>query len=289
MEKKNTPRKQSQVKEVWRRLKKNKSAILGLVLFSFFLFLAIFGELIIPYSKSIDVSVLDRMQRPNAEHWFGTDNFGRDVLARCVHAAKYSILIGVVTSFASAIVGTFLGAVVAYFGGWVDTLLMRFMDVVTAVPTLLLTLVVVASLGASVQNLIIAIAIANVPGFCRSARANMMGVSNQEFIEAARAYGATNMRVMRKYIIPNAIGPVIVQTTMAMSGALLAAASMSYLGLGIKPPTPEWGGMLNAGKEFIRKAPYLLYFPGLSIVLASLGINLLGDGLRDALDPKLKD
>lgn len=289
MDKKNTPRKQSQVKEVWRRLKKNKSAILGLVLFSFFLFLALFGELIIPYSKSIDVNVLERMQTPNAKHWFGTDNFGRDVLARCVHAAKYSILIGVVTSFAAAIVGTFLGAVVAYFGGWVDTLLMRFMDVLTAVPTLLLTLVVVASLGASVQNLIIAIAIANVPGFCRSARANMMGVSNQEFIEAARAYGATNMRVMIKYIIPNAIGPVIVQTTMAMSGALLAAASMSYLGLGIKPPTPEWGGMLNAGKEFIRKAPYLLYFPGLSIVLASLGINLLGDGLRDALDPKLKD
>ena len=273
MDKKNAPKKQSQVKEVWRRLKKNKSAILGLVLFSFFLFLALFGELIIPYSKSIDVNVLERMQTPSAQHWFGTDNFGRDMFARCLHSAKYSILIGVVTSFASAIVGTFLGAVVAYFGGWVDTLLMRFMDVVTAVPTLLLTLVVVASLGASVQNLIIAIAIANVPGFCRS----------------ARAYGATNMRVMIKYIIPNAIGPVIVQTTMAMSGALLAAASMSYLGLGIKPPTPEWGGMLNAGKEFIRKAPYLLYFPGLSIVLASLGINLLGDGLRDALDPKLKD
>ena len=289
MDKKNAPKKQSQVKEVWRRLKKNKSAILGLFLFTFFLFIAIFGEVLIPYSKSIDVVLKEHMQTPSAQHWFGTDNFGRDMFARCLHSAKYSILIGVVTSFSAAIVGTFLGAVVSYFGGWVDTLIMRIMDVLTAIPTLLLTLVVVATLGANVQNLILAIGIANIPGFCRSARANMMGVSGQEFIEAARAYGASNLRVLVKYIIPNAIGPIIVQTTMAMSGALLSASSMSYLGLGIEPPTPEWGGLLNAGKEFIRKAPYLLYFPGLCIVLASLGINLLGDGLRDALDPKLKD
>ena len=210
------------------------------------------------------------------------------MLARCVHSARYSITIGIVTSMSAAVVGTILGALASYYGGWVDLLIMRLMDVLHAIPTLLLTLVVVATLGASVTNLIIAIAIANVPGFCRMSRSTMIGIGGQEYIEAAKAYGTSDARIMFKYILPNAVGPIIVTTTMAMAGALLAASSMSYLGLGIKPPTPEWGGLLNAGKEWIRSKPLLLFFPGMCIVLASLGFNLLGDGLRDALDPKLK-
>ncbi len=281
-------RKNGQAREVWRRLRKSRSAMLGLFIFSFFLFLAIFGTVLIPYSKSLDINVLERLEGPSAKHWFGTDGYGRDMLARCVHSARYSITIGIVTSMSAAVVGTILGALASYYGGWVDLLIMRLMDVLHAIPTLLLTLVVVATLGASVTNLIIAIAIANVPGFCRMSRSTMIGIGGQEYIEAAKAYGTSDARIMFKYILPNAVGPIIVTTTMAMAGALLAASSMSYLGLGIKPPTPEWGGLLNAGKEWIRSKPLLLFFPGMCIVLASLGFNLLGDGLRDALDPKLK-
>jgi peptide/nickel transport system permease protein len=281
-------RKNGQAREVWRRLRKSRSAMLGLFIFSFFLFLAIFGTVLIPYSKSLDINVLERLEGPSAKHWFGTDGYGRDMLARCVHSARYSITIGIVTSMSAAVVGTILGALASYYGGWVDLLIMRLMDVLHAIPTLLLTLVVVATLGASVTNLIIAIAIANVPGFCRMSRSTMIGIGGQEYIEAAKAYGTSDARIMFKYILPNAVGPIIVTTTMAMAGALLAASSMSYLGLGIKPPTPECGGLLNAGKEWIRSKPLLLFFPGMCIVLASLGFNLLGDGLRDALDPKLK-
>lgn len=281
-------KKRSQVSEIWRRLRKSRSAVLGLVIFVFFLLLAIFGEALIPYAKSLDINVENRLLPPSAEHWFGTDGYGRDVFARCVHSAKYSISIGVLTSLIATVIGSALGAVVSFYGGWVDSVIMRIMDMLSAIPTLLLTLVVVATLGASVPNLIAAITIANVPGFARMARSTMIGIGGQEYVEAAKAYGASDRRIMFKYILPNAVGPIIVTTTMSMAGALLAASSMSYLGLGIKPPTPEWGGLLNAGREFIRTAPFLLYFPGLCIVLASLGFNLLGDGLRDALDPKLK-
>lgn len=281
-------KKRSQVSEIWRRLRKSRSAVLGLVIFVFFLLLAIFGEALIPYAKSLDINVENRLLLPSAEHWFGTDGYGRDVFARCVHSAKYSISIGVLTSLIATVIGSALGAVVSFYGGWVDSVIMRIMDMLSAIPTLLLTLVVVATLGASVPNLIAAITIANVPGFARMARSTMIGIGGQEYVEAAKAYGASDRRIMFKYILPNAVGPIIVTTTMSMAGALLAASSMSYLGLGIKPPTPEWGGLLNAGREFIRTAPFLLYFPGLCIVLASLGFNLLGDGLRDALDPKLK-
>ena len=281
-------KKRSQVSEIWRRLRKSRSAVLGLVIFVFFLLLAIFGEALIPYAKSLDINVENRLLLPSAEHWFGTDGYGRDVFARCVHSAKYSISIGVLTSLIATVIGSALGAVVSFYGGWVDSVIMRIMDMLSAIPTLLLTLVVVATLGASVPNLIAAITIANVPGFARMARSTMIGIGGQEYVEAAKAYGASDRRIMFKYILPNAVGPIIVTTTMSMAGALLAASSMSYLGLGIKPPTPEGGGLLNAGREFIRTAPFLLYFPGLCIVLASLGFNLLGDGLRDALDPKLK-
>ncbi len=282
-------KKRSQVVDIWRRLRKSRTAVLGLVIVSVFVFLAIFGRVLIPYSRSIDIDVLNKLLPPSAEHWFGTDGYGRDLFARCVHGARVSVSIGVFTIAISSVIGTIIGASASFYGGWYDTLIMRFMDILTSIPSLLMTLVIVATFGASARNLVIAISTASIPAFARMARANTLSISGQEYIEAARAYGASDRRIMFKYILPNAIGPIIVAVTMSLAAAILSAASMSYLGLGIKPPTPEWGGMLNAGKEYITQAPLQLYFPGLCIVINSIGINLLGDGLRDALDPKLKD
>ena len=284
----NPKKKQSQIKEVWRRLKKNKPAVFGLAIFAILCFLAIFGGLLIPESASLDVDMMQRLQPPSAEHPFGTDAYGRDQFARVVHAAKYSMSIGVVTAALALIFGVFVGALAAYYGKAVDNVLMRFMDVLASIPAMLLAMVVVATLGASLQNLILAIFVSNIPGFARLSRSTMFSIIEQDYVEAARAYGSTTGRILLRHVLPNSIGPVIVQTTMSMADMILAAASLSYLGLGIQPPTPEWGGMLNAGKEFMQQAPYLLTYPGLAIVLASLSISLFGDGLRDALDPKLK-
>lgn len=284
----NPKKKQSQIKEVWRRLKKNKPAVFGLAIFALLCFLAIFGNLIIPESASLDVDMMQRLQPPSAEHPFGTDAYGRDQLARVVHAAKFSMAIGVITAALALVFGVFVGALAAYYGKTVDNVLMRFMDVLASIPAMLLAMVVVATLGASLQNLILAIFVSNIPGFARLSRSTMFSIIEQDYVEAARAYGSSTGRILLRHVLPNSIGPVIVQTTMSMADMILAAASLSYLGLGIQPPTPEWGGMLNAGKEFMQQAPYLLTYPGLAIVLASLSISLFGDGLRDALDPKLK-
>ncbi|MBE6969032.1 MAG: ABC transporter permease [Ruminococcaceae bacterium] len=281
-------KKQSQIKEIWRRLKKNKPAIIGLVVFLALIFLAIFGEMLIPYEQSINIDMKARLQPPSAEHIFGTDSYGRDQFARVVHSAKISVTIGVVGAMAGLIVGSILGAVSTYYGGVVDLVIMRFIDVLAAIPYLLLAMVVVATMGASMTNLIIAIGVSSIPLFTRLARSNMLTITDQGYVEAARTYGASPLRIMFRHVIPNAAGPLIVQFTMSIADSILTASSLSYLGLGIKPPTPEWGGMLNAGRNFMLESPYLLWFPGLALILAALSISLLGDGLRDALDPKLK-
>lgn len=284
----NNQRKNSQLKEVWRRLKKNRPAVAGMVVFLLLCFLAIFGHLLIPYSRSLDVDMMNRLLKPSAEHWFGTDGYGRDEFARVIHSARYSMSIGVITSLTATLLGVIIGACASFYGKGVDVILMRLMDILASVPSLLMALVIVATMGASLRNLIIAIAISNIPGFARVSRSTMLTIRETDYVEAARAYGASDARIMVKYILPNALGPIMVSATMAISDTILAAASLSYMGLGIQPPTPEWGGMLNAGKEFMSKAPFLLYFPGVAILLASLSISLFGDGLRDALDPKLK-
>lgn len=281
-------KKNSQIKEIWRRLKKNKPAVAGLVVFALLCLIAIFGELIVPYSKAIDVNVAQRLLPPSAEHPFGTDAYGRDQFARVIHSAKMSMSIGGLTALGALMLGTIIGACSAYYGRVVDSVFMRLIDVLASIPPLLLALVIVATLGASLSNLIIAIGISNIPGFARLSRSTMLTIIEQDYVEAAKAYGSSSARIMLRHVLPNAVGPVIVQTTMSIADMILAAASLSYLGLGIQPPTPEWGGMLNAGKEYMQRAPYLLVFPGLAIVLASLSVSLFGDGLRDALDPKLK-
>ncbi len=282
-------KKHSQISEIWRRLKKNRPAVIGMYIFLAFCLVAIFGTILIPYSKSIDIDMANRFVKPCAEHWFGTDMYGRDLFARVVHSARYSMTIGVIASFSATILGVLIGALASFYGKGMDVVLMRLMDILASVPALLMALVIVATMGANLRNLIIAITVSNIPGFARVSRSTMLTIRETDYVEAARAYGTSDWRIIWKYILPNAVGPIIVTSTMSISDTILAAASLSYMGLGIQPPTPEWGGLLNAGREFMSKAPYLLYFPGLAIVLASLSISLFGDGLRDALDPKLKD
>ena len=282
-------KKNSQLKEVWRRFRKNKSAMVGLVILVIFALAAIFADLIVPYERAIEQNGSVRLQGPGSEHWFGTDAFGRDTFARIIHGSRVSLSIGFAAVGISLIIGGFLGAAAGYYGGRTDNIIMRIMDVFTCVPGILLALAIVAALGSSMTNLLIAITIANIPGFVRLVRSSILTVVENDFIEAARSYGAMDFRIIVKYILPNAMGPIIVQATMGIAGMILSASGLSYMGMGIQPPRPEWGAMLSEAKDYMRTAPYLLLFPGFAILISALCFNLVGDGLRDALDPKLKD
>lgn len=281
-------RKTNQMKEIWRRFRKSKTAMLGLCLLIFVLSIAIFADVITPYENAISQSA-DRLDSPSAAHIFGTDELGRDLFARIVHGSRYSLLIGVSTSVLALVIGGLLGAIAAYYGGWVDNIIMRLTDVVMTVPPILLSLAVVAALGGSLRNLLIAITISCVPSMLRLVRSVVLGVVDEDYIEAARSYGASDMRIILKYVIPNALGPIIVTTTMNVANMILSAAGLSFLSLGVQPPAPEWGALLSDAKTYMFTAPHLLYIPGIFIVIAALSFNLAGDGLRDALDPKLKD
>ena len=271
-----------------KRNRKSKTAMLGLCLLIFVLSIAIFADVITPYENAISQSA-DRLDSPSAAHIFGTDELGRDLFARIVHGSRYSLLIGVSTSVLALVIGGLLGAIAAYYGGWVDNIIMRLTDVVMTVPPILLSLAVVAALGGSLRNLLIAITISCVPSMLRLVRSVVLGVVDEDYIEAARSYGASDMRIILKYVIPNALGPIIVTTTMNVANMILSAAGLSFLSLGVQPPAPEWGALLSDAKTYMFTAPHLLYIPGIFIVIAALSFNLAGDGLRDALDPKLKD
>ena len=286
---KKTSKKNSQVKEIWRRFKKSKTAMLGLVLLVFILLIAIFADLIVPYQEAITQDPANRLQGPSAEHWFGTDEIGRDLFARIVHGSRYSLLIGISTSIFALLIGGLLGAAAGYYGKTVDNVFMRLVDVVMTVPPILLSLAVVAALGANLRNLLIAITISCVPSMVRMVRSVVLTVIDNDYIEAARSYGGSDLRIILKYVIPNALGPIIVTTTMNVSSMILSASGLSFLGMGVQPPAPEWGALLSDARQYMFNAPYLLYIPGIFIVLAALCFNLAGDGLRDALDPKLKD
>ena len=276
------------MKEIWRRFRKSKTAMLGLILLAFVILIAIFADLIVPYSEAVTQSSM-RLQGPSADHWFGTDNLGRDVFARVVHGSRYSLWIGVSTSVLSLIIGGLLGAAAGYYGKAIDNVIMRLTDVVMTVPPILLSLAVVAALGANLRNLLIAITISCVPSMVRMVRSVVLTVVDQDYIEAAKSYGSSDIRVILKYVIPNALGPIIVTTTMNVAAMILSAAGLSFLGMGVQPPSPEWGALLSDARQFMFSAPYLLYVPGVFIVIAALSFNLAGDGLRDALDPKLKN
>lgn len=282
-------KKQNFLKEVFRRLKKNSSAMLALGIILFFLLVALSAGWIAPYEQVIKQNVADRLKSPSAAHWFGTDDYGRDVLLRVIYGTRISLVIGIIVSFFSLLIGGFFGAIAAFYGGTTDSIIMRIMDMLTSLPSILLSMCIVAVLGANMRNLLIALTLANIPVFTRMVRSTMMTVVDMEYVEAARACGTSVTRIIMKHILPNSMGPIIVQTTRSISQTILSAAGLSYIGLGVQSPTPEWGAMLTSAREYMRTFPYLMVFPGVALVLTALSFELLGDGLRDALDPRLKD
>lgn len=283
------PKKRSQFEEVWRRLKKNKMAMIGLAIVLFLVLLAVFADFLFDYEQVvIKQNTAIRLQGPSAEHWFGTDEFGRDILARLVHGGRISLVVGVIAVAIALVLGGTLGAISGFFGGKVDMLISRAMDILLAVPSLLLSITIVSALGPSIINLMIAIAVSSVPGYARIVRSSVMTVRDNEFVEAAKAIGANDAQIIASHILPNCLAPIIVQVSLKVASAILSTSGLSFLGLGVKAPTPEWGSMLSGGRAYLRNAPHLTVFPGLCIMLTILSMNLLGDGLRDALDPKLK-
>lgn len=275
--------------ETWHRLKKSKLAMFGLYILLALIIMAVFADVIYDYDTDvIEPNYAIMLQPPSSEHWFGTDNLGRDVFARVIYGSRISLQVSIMSIVISLIIGGGFGAVAGYYGGRVDDILMRIMDVFLAIPNMLMAIAVVASLGPSMFNLMLAIAISNIPRFARIVRASILGVKDEEFVEAARACGATNTRIIIREVLPNCMAPIIVQGSIAIASSILVIASLSFVGLGVAPPTPEWGSMLSEGRTYIRDNNYLTVFPGLAIAITSLSINLLGDGLRDALDPKLK-
>ena len=288
--KKSEKREQTPLSMTWRRLKKNKVSMVGLCVVVFFCLLAIFASVIASYEGvALAQNIPNRLQPPSREHIMGTDGFGRDVFARIVHGTRFSLAIGLGTTLASMIIGGTLGSIAGFYHGWIDSIITRIMDALLCIPSILLALAVVGALGGGMVNLMIALTIAQIPVFTRIVRSTVLTLRDIDYIRAARSCGADDTRIISKHIIPNAMGPIIVQATQQVALMILSAAGLSFLGLGVEVPRPEWGVMLAEARDFIRTRPSLIIFPGVTIVVCALSFNLLGDGLRDALDPRLKD
>lgn len=288
MAKNRKDKKRSQWQEIWRRLKQNRAAMFGLVILLIIILAAVFADVIAPYDYSKQ-DLKNRFIAPCMEHLFGTDNFGRDIFSRIVYGSRISLRVGLVSVVFSIVLGGTLGAIAAFYGGKTDNIIMRLLDVVLAIPGMLLAIAIAATLGAGLGNMMIAIGIGSVPGYARIVRASVLTVKEQEYIEAARSIGASDTHIILRHIIPNAMAPIIVQATLGVAGAILSCASLSFLGLGIEPPTPEWGSMLSSARQYISQYWWMTMFPGAAIMLTIYALNVLGDGLRDALDPRLKN
>ena len=281
-------KKRSQLKEIWRRFRRNKQAMVGMCMLLLMIFSAIFASVISPYDP-LQQDIINRLQPPSAAHFFGTDELGRDIFSRILYGSRISLTVGLIAVSISSVVGCALGAIAGYYGGVLDNVIMRCTDVLMAIPSILLNISIVAALGTGLQNVMIAIGISSVPAYCRIMRASLLSLKDQEFVDASRAAGASDPYIILNHILPNSLAPLFVQATLKIGGAILSCASMSFIGLGIVPPTPEWGAMLSTGRDFLRDAPHLTAFPGMAIMFAVFAMNLMGDGLRDALDPKLKN
>jgi len=282
--------------ETWRRFKKNKLAVVGMIVLASLVTIAISTIIIDLATKNaffndhvIKQNLRLRLQGPSPEHIFGLDEFGRDIFLRMIWAVRYSLFMGTVAIALSTTLGVLLGSLAGYYGKVTDNIIMRFMDILLAIPSMLLATAIVAALGTSLANVLIAIAISYVPTFARTVRASVLTLKDQEFIEAAKAMGASDSRIIFKYILPNSMAPLIVQATLGVAGAILSIAGLSFLGLGIQPPTPEWGSMLSSARSYIREGWHITVIPGLGIMITILALNVMGDGLRDALDPRLKN
>ncbi len=284
-----TSRKKSEFFDIWKRLKRNKIAMFGVVMFTLIVLMTVFADIIVPYDRAIEQNAANRLQNPSVEHWFGTDSFGRDVFARIVHSSRNSVTLGIVTVAVGITIGGILASIAGFYGGKVDKWIVRAADTLMCIPFMLLALAIVAAIGASYNNVLIALMIAYVPSFTRVIRSTVLTVVGQDYIEAAKACGAPDYQIIVKHVLPNSIATIIVQATMSVGSVIIAAAALSYIGMGIQPPAPEWGSMLSESKSYMMSAPYLVLFPGLAITITALSLNLMGDGLRDALDPRLKD
>jgi peptide/nickel transport system permease protein len=274
-------------KDAWKRLKRNKLAMVGLAIVIFLILVAILAPIISPYDPNIRIKA-DSSLGPSITHFFGTDLLGRDIFSRVIYGSRVSIEVGIIAVGISVIIGLFLGALSGYFGNIPDTVIMRIADIFFAFPYILGAIVIMTVLGPGIVNIFIAIGILGWASFARIFRGSILTIKNKEYIEAARALGASNFRIITKHIFPNAFAPIIVYATMNVGTAIIVEAALSFLGIGVQPPTPAWGKMLADSLEYIDTAPWLMFFPGLAILITVLGFVLLGDGLRDAFDPKLK-
>lgn len=274
-------------RDAWRRLVRNRSAVAGGILVLVLAIVAVAAPLVAPYDP-LAPSLDDRLSPPSGAHWLGTDDLGRDILSRIIFGARVSLQVGILAVALALAAGAFLGIVAGYYGGRLDNLIMRVMDVMLAFPSVLLAIAIVAIMGPSLGNAMIAIGIVSIPVYARIVRSSTLQVKANEYVEAARAVGSSDARVIFRHVLPNCMAPLIVQGTLGVATAILDAAGLSFLGLGAQPPTPEWGAMLSGGRAFLRIAPWVTAFPGIAIVLLVMGFNMFGDGLRDALDPRLK-
>lgn len=278
---------QGEMADLWRRLRRNRAAVVGAGVVLIFVLLAVLAPVLVPYNP-IQGNLNDRLQSFSGIHWLGTDELGRDLLSRILYGARVSLQIQIVAVVLALIVGVLLGSLSGYLGGYVDSIIMRCMDILLAFPGIFLALGIIAALGPGLVNLMFAAGISSIPQFARIVRASILSLKEREFVEAALALGSGSNRVMFRHLLPNCLAPIIVQSTLRMATVLLTASGLSFLGLGVQPPTPEWGAMLSNARSYLIVAPHVATIPGLAIMVVVVGFNLFGDGLRDTLDPRLR-
>ncbi|SDC30381.1 MULTISPECIES: nickel transporter permease [unclassified Candidatus Frackibacter] len=275
-------------RDAWRRLKKNKMAMVGLGVIGLLVIIAIFAPYIAPHDP-LKVDLMNSLQPPSDEFPLGTDRLGRGIFSRIIYGARISLRVGLITQSIALVIGITLGALAGYYGGWVDEIISYLINVFLAFPFLLFAIAIMATLGPGINNVFLALAIVSWPGLARIVRGQVMSIREEEYVEAVKSLGANDVRIIFKHLIPNCMAPIIVTVTLGVASAILSEAGLSFLGLGAQPPTPSWGLMLSGGRSFIRSNPGMMIYPGLAIMITVLGLNLFGDGLRDVLDPNMKD
>jgi peptide/nickel transport system permease protein len=279
--------KPSEYVRLWRRFRRNRGAVFGLAVFVAIVFMVLFANFITPYNP-LEQNYARIMEGPSADHWLGTDSFGRDMLSRIIYGARIALIVGILAVLLAMVIGVTLGLISGYYGGIIDTVIMRVMDGVFAFPILILAIALMAVMGFGVRNVIIAVAVVSIAPFARVTRGDVLAVREEPYIEAARLAGISNAAIIFRHVLPNVLAPIIVQGALRVSAAIITEAGLSFLGLGPPPPTPVWGSMIAEGRNFIIMAPHISTFPGIALMITVVGLNLLGDGLRDTLDPKLK-
>lgn len=287
---KKTRKKESQLPEIWRKFKRNRLAMVGLAILLVLVLMAVFADVIADYDlEVIHQNRQSRKLAPCAQFWFGTDALGRDIFARIVHGSRITLAIALSATVVAALVGGMLGALTGYYGGWLDNIVMRLVDIIMSIPSMLFSIAIVAALGTSTVNLLLAMTIGQMPRFTRVVRSLMISAAADDYVEAAKVCGASDGRIIVRHILPNIIGPIIVQMTMTTASVILTTAGLGFIGLGVQPPAPEWGTMLSEARDFMLTDPHMVLIPGLAIALAVFAFNTIGDGLRDALDPRMSD